>query len=114
MIKEKTTLGTVTGEDGTQIKVDETFLTTSPYLLDSLYVVSGSSKNESKFKFDINKFIRIIYQSYKPIGVATTGEPDYQALGVGASPGVILNENNPNFGKEFVSAIAQQRFWDRK
>src|SRR5690606_6310923 len=32
-------LGTVTGNDGTRLKVDETFLTTSPYLVDALYVV---------------------------------------------------------------------------
>ncbi|MBM7599494.1 catalase [Virgibacillus halotolerans] len=108
------TLGTVTGTDGTELKVDETFLTTSPYLLDSLYVVGGNPKNEAKFKSDINTFIRVAYEHYKPIGVATTARPYFQALGVSNSPGVIFSSNNPNFGEEFVSAIAQQRFWNRK
>ena len=36
-------LGTVSGSDGTTLKVDKTFLTSSPYLVDSLYVVGGSS-----------------------------------------------------------------------
>src|SRR5699024_4950504 len=69
------TLGTVTGADGTKLKVDETFLTTSPYLFDSLYVVGGSSRNEEKFSTDMTKFIRVAYEHYKPIGVATTGKP---------------------------------------
>ncbi|MFC0300839.1 catalase [Virgibacillus soli] len=108
------TLGTVTGDNGVNLKVDATFLTSSPYLLDTLYVVGGSPKNEAKFKTDISKYIRVAYEHYKPIGVATTGEPYMQTLGIGTSPGVIYTKNNANFGNEFVSAIAQQRFWDRK
>lgn len=108
------TLGTVTGADGKKLKVDETFLTTSPYLLDSLYVVGGSPKNKAEFRSNIKKFIRVAYEHYKPIGVATTAEPYFQALGIGTSPGVIYTANNPDFGNEFVSAIAQQRFWNRK
>src|SRR5690625_1532531 len=42
------TLGTVTGSDGTKLKVDKTFLTSSPYLLDSLYIVGGKAKNMEK------------------------------------------------------------------
>ncbi|MFS0646205.1 catalase [Siminovitchia sp. 179-K 8D1 HS] len=108
------TLGTVTGADGKKLKVDETFLTTSPYLLDSLYVVGGSPKTKAEFRSNIKKFIRVAYEHYKPIGVATTAEPYFQALGIGTSPGVIYTANNPDFGNEFVSAIAQQRFWNRK
>nr|WP_240033850.1 hypothetical protein [Oceanobacillus profundus] len=28
--------------------------------------------------------------------------------------GVVFAANNTDFGEDFVSAIAQQRFWDRK
>ena len=108
------TLGAVTGADGIKLKVDETFLTSSPYLLDSLYIVGGSFRNEAKIRSDINDFLRVAYEHYKPIGVATTATPYLQALGIGASPGVVFSEQNPNFGKEFVYAIAQQRFWNRK
>ena len=104
------TLGTVTGADGTKLKVDETFLTTSPYLFDSLYVVGGSSKNEEKFSTDMTKFIRVAYEHYKPIGVATTGKP---YVSTSNAAGVIFAANNPNFGEDFVSAIAKMRFWDR-
>ena len=108
------TLGTVTGDDGTKLKVDDTFRTTSPYLVDSLYVVGGSSKNEAKFNFNMNKFIRAAYEHFKPIGVASTGQSFIQALEKNNLAGVVFAANNSNFGEEFVSSIAQQRFWDRK
>lgn len=50
-------LGTVTGNDGTRLKVDETFLTTSPYLVDALYVVGGSASDPHHFQGSIKDFI---------------------------------------------------------
>lgn len=38
------TLGIVKGKGSTTLRIDETFLTSSLYLLDSLYAVGGSSK----------------------------------------------------------------------
>ncbi|MEI3614847.1 catalase [Pseudogracilibacillus sp. SO30301A] len=111
IVSEK--LGTVTGSDGTKLKVDKTFLTSSPYLLDSLYVVGGRSKNEGKFSSDMTKYIRVAYEHYKPIGVATTGQSFIQVSSENNLAGVVFAANNPNFGEEFVSAIAKQRFWDR-
>ena len=108
------TLGTVTGADGTKLEVDQTFLTTSPYLLDSIYIVDGSSKNQAKFNADITEFVRVAYKHYKPIGVASTGQSFIQASDENNLAGVVFAANNPNFGEEFVSAIAEQRFWNRK
>src|SRR5699024_5482813 len=68
------TRGTVTGADGTKLIVDQAFLTTSPYLVDSLYVVGGSSKNQAKFNQDMTNFVQNAYTHYKPIGVASTGQ----------------------------------------
>lgn len=107
------TLGTVTGDDGTQLKVDKTFLTTSPYLLDSLYVVGGKHKSQSKFNYEITYFTQVAYTHYKPIGVASSGASFMQTTDENNLAGVIFSANNPNFGKDFVTAIAQQRFWDR-
>src|SRR5699024_11962445 len=42
IVSEK--LGVVTGAYGTYIEVDYTFLTTSPYLLDSVYVVGVTTE----------------------------------------------------------------------
>src|SRR5690625_1352236 len=106
-------LGTVTGSDGTKLKVDKTFLTSSPYLLDSLYIVGGKSKNEAKFNQDIMYYTNIAYQHYKPIGVATSSQSYIQPSEENNLAGVIFTANNPNFGNEFVDAIATQRFWNR-
>jgi len=107
-------LGTVTGADGTKLKVDETFLTTSPYLYDSLYVIGGSSKNQEKFDQEFRHFIQNAYKHYKPIGVASTGQSYIQTSEQNNLAGVVFAGNNPNFEKDFVSAIAMQRFWERK
>ncbi|EGQ25196.1 catalase HPII [Sporosarcina newyorkensis 2681] len=112
IVSEK--LGTVTGTDGTKLKVDDTFLTTSPYLLDSLYVVGGSSNNQAKFNSDVMNFIQVAYKHYKPIGIASTGQSLLQTSEENNLAGVVFATNNQNFGEEFVSAIAQQRFWNRK
>lgn len=108
------TLGTVTGTNGTQLEVDDTFLTTSPYLLDALYVVGGNSNHQAKFNSNMMEYVQVAYQHYKPIGVATTGQSFIQTSNNNNLAGVVFAKNNANFGKEFVSAIAQQRFWNRK
>ncbi|GEL77928.1 catalase [Tenuibacillus multivorans] len=107
------TLGTVTGADGTTLKVDATYLTTSPYLLDSLYVVGGSAKNQAKFNQDVDSYIKNAYKHYKPIGVASTGQAYIKTSDKNNLAGVVFAANNPEFGQDFVTAIAQQRFWDR-
>ncbi|WP_240377153.1 catalase [Bacillus piscicola] len=107
-------LGTVTGANGATLQVDQTFLTASPYLLDSLYVVGGNSKNQEKFTSDMTYFIEVTYRHYKPIGVASTGQPLLPSMVENNAAGVVLAENNADIGEDFVSAIAQQRFWTRK
>jgi catalase len=111
IISEK--LGTVTGDDGTKLKVDKTFLTSSPYLVDSLYVVGGSARNQAKFNQDVMNFVQNAYTHYKPIGAASTGQSYIQTSENNNLAGVVFATNNPNFGEEFVTAIAQQRFWNR-
>lgn len=106
-------LGTVTGNDGTKLKVDETFLTTSPYLLDSLYVVGGSSNIQDLFNYELHDYVNVAYKHYKPIGIATNGEAYLQTSNQNNLAGVVFAQNNPNFSKDFVAAIAHQRFWDR-
>jgi len=108
------TLQPVTCAAGTKFEIDQTFLTYSPYLVDSIYVVGGNAKNESKFTYEMGNYIRVAYEYYKPIGVATTAQLHVQNSTILGSPGVVATANNTNFATEFVSAIAQQRFWDRK
>lgn len=108
------TLGTLTGANGTQLNVNETFLTYSPYLVDALYVVGGSHKQEDRFNDNILKFVNVAYTHYKPIGVASTGQSFVQASANNNLSGVVYATNSQNFAQEFIAAIAQQRFWDRR
>lgn len=88
-------------------------MTSSPYLLDSLYIVGGSSRNASQFHNSISKYFLVAYEHFKPIGVASTGQSYIRKSDANNLAGVIFAANNPNFGNDFVAAIAQQRFWNR-
>ncbi|WP_042149002.1 catalase [Paucisalibacillus sp. EB02] len=112
VISEK--LGTVTGSDGTKLKVNDIFLTLSPYLVDSLYIVGGSASNQERFNSDVTNFIHEAYKQYKPIGVATTGQSFIQTSNNNNLAGVVFAANNPNFERDFVTAIGQMRFWNRR
>src|SRR5699024_5260544 len=112
IVSEK--LGTVTGDDGTKINVDDIFTSSNPVLYDSIYVVGGRSDNEAKFEQDITHYIRETYRHFKPIGVATSAESFFNPSDMNALPGVVFATNNSNFNEEFVTAIAKQRFWQRK
>lgn len=107
-------LGTVTGDDGTTIEVEKIFTSTYPVLFDSIYVVGGSTENQEKFKQNVKNFINETYKYYKPIGVATTAQSYIQASKNNNLDGVVFAANNPDFEKDFVSAIAKQRFWNRR
>ncbi|WP_260858003.1 catalase [Bacillus sp. FJAT-22090] len=106
-------LGTVTGADGTTVNANKTFLTSSPYFIDCVYVVGGSSENQAKFKQDMKYFVSNAYKHYKPIGVASTGQSFIKGTDKNNLAGVVFATNNSNFSNDFVAAIAQQRFWDR-
>lgn len=107
-------LGTVIGACGTKLKAEESFLTTYSVLYDSLYVVGGRVYNQGDFNQSIMEFIHEAYKHFKPIGAATTALPYIKKSNIGAAPGVLIAANNPHFAKEFVTAIAQQRFWQRR
>lgn len=110
IISEK--LGTLTGSSGTKLEVEKIFSTTHPVLMDSIYIVGGISDDQVTFDENIREFTQMAYKHYKPIGVATTGQSYIEKIE--NLEGVILAQDNPNFEKDFISAIAQQRFWDRK
>ncbi|MFD1608490.1 catalase [Oceanobacillus luteolus] len=106
-------LGYVTGANGLKIKVNKTFLTSGPYLVDSVYVVGGNTTNEKRFTENVTEFVNMAYKLYKPIGIATTGQAIVAPQGTDNLEGVILAANSQNFKQSFITAIAQSRFWNR-
>lgn len=107
-------LGTVIGDDGTRIRINDTFITTDPTLFDALYIVGGHAADEMKFRFHIVSYFNEAYKHYKPIGVGTMAQLDWQVNDPHVLDGVVFAMNCPNFASQFVAAIAQQRFWDRR
>lgn len=106
-------LGPVTGDNGEQLDVGETFKTKSPVLYDAVYVVGGKATNQAEFDQKVMEFCREVYQHNKPIGVATTGQTYIEQSKFNNTTGVVSTTNNNNFGNDFINAIAQKRFWDR-
>ncbi|MGI6161842.1 MAG: catalase [Christensenellales bacterium] len=104
-------LGTVTGANGLQIQVNKMFITTHPVLFDSLYVVGGNTDGQSKFDQDITEYVKTAYKYYKPIGISSGAEHYIQETGNLA--GVVFAKDSANFADDFVTAVSQQRFWDR-
>ena len=65
--------------DGPKVIANETLFTTDSVLFDALYVVGGTADNQAKFNQDVVYFINEAFKHYKPIGVATTGLPFFDA-----------------------------------
>lgn len=107
-------LGTASGDDGTQLEVDGTFKNKYSVEYDSLYIVGGRAENQMKFNQDIMEFFYDAYKHLKPIGIATTGRQYIKESSNNNFDGVVFATNNPNFANDFVSAIAKQRFWNRR
>jgi catalase len=121
-------LGTLTGTDGEQIKADFSFLTASSVLFDAVYVPGGEAsiaalQNEA----EVANFIGEAYKHCKTIGASGAGIDLLESAGLiknGAgetkssekSVGVVTSRDasGGKFAKEFIGAIARQRYWERE
>lgn len=107
-------LGAITGKNGSQIEINETFDTTDPALLDAIYVAGGKGEKKEIFKENILSFMRGAYKYYKPIGIGTEANYFWRKLGKPDTTGIVFAENSTNFAERFAGALAEQRFWNRK
>lgn len=108
------TLQPVTCKTGSNFSIDRTFLTASPYLVDALYVVGGKVKEKEKFMYNIRHYIQVAYDYCKPIAFATSAETYVSELNNPNQAGLVFAKENKSFHKDFIQAITQQRFWERK
>ncbi|MBO1914484.1 hypothetical protein J4G37_57900, partial [Microvirga sp. 3-52] len=84
-----------------------------PVLYDALYVVGGKAANQAKFQSDIEYFINEAFKHYKPIGIATSGNTFFKASNAKKGPGIVFASEDDKFDKNFIEAVAKQRFWNR-
>ncbi len=107
-------LGTLTGDDGTELEVQETFKMKDPVLYDAFYIVGGKAQDQEKFNQYLTEFYTAAYKFFKPIGMASTAE-NYMTVPKGENPtGVVFAKDNAEFSSDFLEAVTQTRFWDRK
>ncbi|SDM45763.1 catalase [Sediminibacillus halophilus] len=104
--------GKVTGEDGTELDVDHTFLTADSVLFDAVYA-AGGEENKAFYK-EAAYFVMEAFSHYKPIGATHEGRKLLEADEMKDSPGVVSSKDTESFAEQFSKAIAEHRHWDRE
>jgi len=110
IISEK--FGNIKASDGTELMIDQTFLTSDPVLLDAIYIAGGDGEN-TKFNQDVTYFIEEAFKHYKAIGATHEGTKFLKEKMVN-SPGVVTGNDIHQFAHKFIEAITMHRHWDRK
>lgn len=112
-------LGTLTGEDGSKLEIDQSFLTASSVMFDAIFIPSGEKSVNALLKCGHSKrFIDEAYRHCKPIGAIGKGIELVDACLTKSSSnesGIInAGKDDASFLKSFKEAIAKHRFWERE
>lgn len=108
-----TTLGPVQSASGRTATANQTFITVSPVLYDSIFVGGGTSDNKAEFDSHMQNYIEEAWKHYKPIAFTTNGSRFIPKTSVQEGPGIIVEKNERDFNNAYISALAKQRFWER-
>lgn len=117
-------LGFIASANGKQIKVDQSFLTSASVLFDAVYVADGAkSAALLQGEPDAIHFVNEAYKHCKAIAATGAGAKLIEISAVGAKlknegksgdktteTGVLIDR----VANEFITAIAQHRFWERE
>jgi catalase len=117
-------LGTISSAGGTEIKIDQSFLTASSVMFDAVYVPGGERCIEKlKEEPDALHFINEAYKHCKAIAADGKGTDLLYLTAAGkrildekkdekshVTYGILINRSP----EEFIKAIAHHRFWDRE
>jgi catalase len=117
-------LGFITATNGTQIKVDKSFITTASVLFDAVYIADGAkSAALLQEEPDAVHFVNEAYKHCKAIAANGAGAKLIEISAVGVklqnegqkgekiTEAGVLTDCIPN---DFIKAIAQHRFWERE
>ncbi|MFN8441339.1 MAG: catalase [Caldilineaceae bacterium] len=109
-----THLGTIQSSDGASFPVNQSVLTTDSVLYDAVYVPGGTkSASALQASGKAVEFIQNAFKHYKPIASSSEGANFLKAASIGTESGVISGQG-ANVATNFLKAIGQHRFWDRK
>ncbi|MFD2616440.1 catalase [Terrilactibacillus laevilacticus] len=112
-------LGVLRNEDGQELDVSYTLLTSDSVLFDAIYI-AGSSKSVKKLiaQKEVEDFIHEAFKHYKTIGAVGEAVGLLETIGLPINqPGVITTKSNSNiseFNEEFLKAIQEHRHWTRQ
>jgi len=108
-------LGNIKGIKG-NIKADATLFNTASVLFDAVYI-PGGTKSVATLQNDAQAIL-FINEAYKHCkAIAAEGEAEEMLKATYANskgPGVVTGKGKGNIAKNFISAIAQHRFWERE
>lgn len=114
-------LGMIKGDDGKELEVNHTLLTSSSVLYDALYVAGGQQSVDSLMqKKEAAYFVDEAFSHFKAVGAGKEAAALLAKAGIafeGGVPGVVLFENTSEVAGEsqkFIDAIIQHRHWNRK
>lgn len=107
-------LGKLKVTGGTDLEVDQSFLGAASVLFDAVYVPGGKASAAALVKEPAAlHFINEAYKHCKAIAVTGDGVSVLKATYLQTEdnePGLLINKSS----KDFISAIAQHRFWERE
>lgn len=112
-------LGMLKGDDGSEIEVQHTFLTSSSVLYDAVYIAGGQQSVDSlKQKKEAVYFVDEAYSHFKAVGAGKEASDLFKAAGINAegAPGVVIFESSEEVAGEsqrFIDAVIAHRHWSR-
>ena len=120
-------LGTIMSSDNTEIPVDKSLLTVASVLYDAVYVPGGiNSVATIEAEADAVHFLNEAFKHCKAIAASNDALQVLQATyfskklpedssdETAMREGVIIGNDAGKLAKQFISAIAQHRFWERE
>lgn len=113
--------GHVKANNGDEMPVDYSFLTSASVLFDAIYIPGGESLNELSQDGNVMDFITDAYRHCKIIGAQgngielLSGAPFAQTIS-NNDEGIVVEEDSgsADFAARFIAAMANHRFWPRE
>lgn len=113
-------LGMIKGDDGKELEVNHTLLTSSSVLYDALYVAGGQQSVDSlMMKKEALYFVDEAFSHFKAVAAGKEAATMLAAAGIsleGEAPGVVVFENSKEItgeSQKFIDEIIQHRHWNR-
>ena len=114
-------LGVVKTNDGSEVRVDQSFLIAASVLFDAVYIPGGKNMGFLSSKPEVIEFINEAFKHCKVIGAndsAIFTETNVKSVLNGDEDveGIVLNANKEDgdFTKSFIAAMGEHRFWNRE